>query len=431
MLKEKKYSRRKVLELMAKGSALSLAPFSSGALAAPKSPSILAADETYWAKVARQYDSTKGIVNLEHGYWGKMAKPVQQTYIAATKMVNQQNSFYARKDYNPEHQLSVHKIAKALGAEDDEIVLTRNATEAIHNLIRQYKGLGKGDAVMYADLDYPSFKTTMNWLASARGVEAFELSLPSRATQKILLDHYIDFFDRHPNLKLMLLTHVSNQHGLVLPVKQIASEAALRGIDIICDNAQSWGLLDYKIGDLDVNWAGFNLHKWIGAPLGVGALYMKRGTLEKIAPYPGEQDPKNELAYKRIHTATTNFAAFLSVPAALDFHEKIGGANKEARLRHLRKLWTDDAESLDGIEILGGLDEASSTGMASFRIKGKNTTQDAVDLQQVLEKEFGLFTVIRLGLASGACVRITPQVFTRASNIVQLSDALRVINSRI
>jgi selenocysteine lyase/cysteine desulfurase len=158
---------------------------------------------------------------------------------------------------------------------------------------------------------------------------------------------------------------------------------------------------------------------------------MKRGTLEKIAPYPGEQDPKNELAYKRIHTATTNFAAFLSVPAALDFHEKIGGANKEARLRHLRKLWTDDAESLDGIEILGGLDEASSTGMASFRIKGKNTTQDAVDLQQVLEKEFGLFTVIRLGLASGACVRITPQVFTRASNIVQLSDALRVINSRI
>ncbi|MFT7689084.1 MAG: hypothetical protein ACI9FB_004450, partial [Candidatus Azotimanducaceae bacterium] len=142
MLKEKKYSRRKVLELMATGSALSMAPFSSGALAEPKSPSILAADETYWAKVARQYDSTKGIVNLEHGYWGKMAKPVQQTYIAATKMVNQQNSFYARKDYNPEHQLSVHKIAKALGAEDDEIVLTRNATEAIHNLIRQYKGLG-------------------------------------------------------------------------------------------------------------------------------------------------------------------------------------------------------------------------------------------------------------------------------------------------
>jgi selenocysteine lyase/cysteine desulfurase len=421
-------SRRDFLAYVAAGSALGFTGVGK-VHAAP--PSLLASDEKYWSKIAKHYNATKGIVNLEHGYWGKMAKPVQQTYLAATKMVDQQNSFYARKDYNLEHQESVHRIAQALGVQDDEIALTRNATEAIHNLIRQYKGLGKGDAVLYCDLDYPSYKTTMNWLASSRGVEALELNLPGRANQQLLLAQYVEMFDLHPNIKLMLLTHVSNQHGLVLPVKEIASEARRRGIDVICDNAQSWGLLDYKLGELGVDWAGFNLHKWIGAPLGIGALYMKRGSLEKIAPYPGESDPKNETVHKRIHTATSNFAAFLSVPAALDFHEKIGGPNKEARLRYLRKMWTQGAESLNGLEVLGGLDEASWTGMGSFRIKGKNTIQDAVDLQQILENEFGLFTVIRKGLASGACVRITPQVFTKASHIEQLSDALRIINSQI
>lgn len=225
----------------------------------------------------------------------------------------------------------------------------------------------------------------------------------------------------------MLLTHVSNQHGLVLPVKAISKEAQKRGIDIICDNAQSWGLVDYKITDLDVNWVGFNLHKWIGTPVGVGALYIKRGTLKKIAPYPGEEDADNTKISARVHMATSNFAAILAIPHALDFHEAIGGANKEARLRYLRSLWTTEAQKIDNIELLGGSDEESWTGMASFRLKGKKTTDDAKALQLRLEKEFSVFTVIRTGLASGSCIRITPQVFNSPKEIDNLLQALKQI----
>ena len=389
------------------------------------SPELLAQNEPFWAKVALFYDKAEGIINLEHGYWGKMSRPVQSAFVEATKMVNSQLSFYARKSFVKDTNISSTKVAKALGAEEEEVVLTRNATESIHNLIRQYNALEANDTVLFTDIDYPSFKETMQWLASSRNQKAVEVVLPAQANQQQILDLYIQAFDKNPNLKLMLLTHVSNQHGLILPVNKIAKEAKKRGIDVICDCAQSWGLLDFKITDLDVDWAGFNLHKWIGTPVGVGALYMKKGSLDKISPYPGEHDPDNTKASARVHTATVNFASILTIPAAIDFHEKVGAANKEARLRHLRSIWVSEGLKMPHIEVLGGLDDESSTGMGAFRLVGKTSLDDAKHLQERLENEFGVFTVVRKGLASGCCIRITPQIFVSANEVNQLIKAMK------
>ena len=424
-------SRRKCIGAIAAGAVVGW-PLSgrTGPLQLPgpptgTSPLDLAQDEAFWSEVATNYDRTEGIVNLEHGFWGKMAHPVQDAYIDATRRVNTQNSFYARKQFAADEKESVRRVARTLGVHDDEIVLTRNATESIHNLIRQYRGLKAGDAILYADLDYPHFKTAMQWLKGARGAQPIELVIPPRANQAEIFTLYREAFDKNPDLKLMLLMHVSNQHGLVLPVARIAKEARKRGIDVICDAAQSWGLLDYKVPDLQVDWAGFNLHKWIGAPVGVGALYMRRGTLHKVAPYPGDSDPEDVLVSKRVHVGTSNFAAVLAIPNALDFHEAIGAANKEARLRYLRQLWTNEAESMSHIELLGGLDEESWTGMGSFRLSGQQSVEDVTALQLRLEQEFGIFTVVRKGLASGYCVRVTPQVFITPDDMAQLVTALR------
>jgi selenocysteine lyase/cysteine desulfurase len=430
-------SRRQLLGGLAGGAAITASALSHGnhgsaSLPAPPAsvtPADLARDESFWRQVATYYDRTEGIVNLEHGYWGKMAHPVQNRYIDATRMVNAQNSYYGRKDYESEAVNSVRRIAEALGAAEDEIVITRNATESIHNLIRQYRDLRKGDGVLFADVDYPAFKRAMLWLEEAYGAQAVSINLPSRANRQQILALYVEAFEANPHLKLMLITHASNQHGLVLPVADIAKEARHYGIDVICDSAQSWGLINYKVSDLRVDWVGFNLHKWIGCPVGVGALYLRRGSMEKIAPYPGESDPENTNAASRVHTATSNFASVLTIPAALDFHQAIGAANKEARLRYLRNLWTQEAENMSHIEVLGGSDEASWSGIGSFRVLGKSGIDDAHHVQQTLENDFGLFTVIRKGLASGGCVRITPQVFTSPSEIGQLVEALHKLKA--
>lgn len=430
------HTRRRLLTGVAAGTAIATSGWAriatASATAAPSaeaSPGDIARNEAFWREVGASYDRTEGILNLEHGYWGKMARPVQQVYLDALRMVNAQNSFYARRDFDADEAEATRRIARALGAHADEIVITRNATEACHNLVRQYRGLGKGDAVLLADIDYPGFKTHMYWLREGRGVRVIEVELPPRANQAQIRDLYVRAFEDNPDLKLMLITHVSNQHGLVVPVADIAAEARARNIDVICDAAQSWGLLDFPIADLGVDWVAFNLHKWIGAPVGTGALYMRRGTLEQVAPYPGEQDPDGTSVAARTHPGTINFAARLAIPAALEYHEAVGPANKEARLRYLRSLWTSAAENMSHIEVLGGSDEASWTGIGSFRLAGRTSIEEAKQLQLRLEREFGIFSVVRKGLASGGCVRITPQVYNTPDEIARLVDAMRGLAS--
>ena len=389
-----------------------------------KSPASLASDEAYWRSVAKHYDRTEGIVNLEQGYWAKMANPVKETYFQALEMVNTQTSLYARKDYNADMDRAVMAVANGLGAKSTEIAITENATESFHNLMRQYRGFEPGDGVLMADIDYPAFKRFMRWQAVQNQGPLVEVTIPERANQDEVFQQYLDAFNVNPSIKLMLVTHVSNQHGLVVPVARIAAEARKRGITVICDAAQSWGLLDFSIADLGVDFAAFNLHKWIGAPLGLGALYISESAIEAIAPFHGDAPEESSSVRTRVHPATRNFAATLAIPKAFEFHQAVGPAAKEARLKYLRDLWVDEARAMPHIELLGGTDAASITGISSFRIRGKKTVADAVSLQKRLEEEFGVFTVMRDGLNGGACVRITPQVFNTPDDIGVLVSAM-------
>ncbi len=390
-----------------------------------KSPASLASDEAYWRSVAKHYDRTEGIVNLEQGYWAKMANPVKATYFQALEMVNTQTSLYARKDYNADMDRAVMAVANGLGAKPTEIAITENATESFHNLMRQYRGFEPGDGVLMADIDYPAFKRFMRWQAVQNQGPLIEVTIPERANQDEVFQQYLDAFNANPSIKLMLVTHVSNQHGLVVPVARIAAEARKRGITVICDAAQSWGLLDFSIADLGVDFAAFNLHKWIGAPLGLGALYISEAAIDTIAPFHGDAPEESSSVRARVHPATRNFAATLAIPKAFEFHQAVGPAAKEARLKYLRTLWVDEARTMPHIELLGGTDAASITGISSFRIRGKKTVADAVSLQKQLEEEFGVFTVMRDGLNGGACVRITPQVFNTPDDIDVLVSAMR------
>ena len=389
-----------------------------------KSPASLASDEAYWRSVAKHYDRTQGIVNLEQGYWAKMANPVKETYFQALEMVNTQTSLYARKDYNADMDRAVMAVADGLGAKPTEIAITENATESFHNLMRQYRGFERGDGVLMADIDYPAFKRFMRWQALQNQGPLIEVTIPERANQDEVFQQYLDAFNANPSIKLMLVTHVSNQHGLVVPVARIAAEARKRGITVICDAAQSWGLLDFSIADLGVDFAAFNLHKWIGAPLGLGALYISESAIDTIAPFHGDAPEESSSIRARVHPATRNFAATLAIPKAFEFHQAVGPEAKEARLKYLRTLWVDETRAMPHIELLGGTDAASITGISSFRIRGKKTVADAVSLQKRLEEEFGVFTVMRDGLNGGACVRITPQVFNTPDDIDVLVSAM-------
>ena len=391
-------------------------------------PAILAHDQRYWAQVAALYDITDEVIVLDHGYWGAMARPVLQAYQQHTATVNQGNAWYGRRTFPAQFEAARGRAAAALGVEHDEIVLTRGATEAMQALIGGYRRLRPGDTVLYADVDYDSMIAAMRWLGERRGVQAVAIALPEPATHAGLLACYERAMDQHPRLKLMLLTHVSHRNGLVLPVAEISRMARARGIDVIVDTAHGFGQLDMRIPDLEADFAGINLHKWIGAPLGVGAVYIKRGRVADIDPYMGEQDGAD--IRTRVHTGTVNFAAYLALPLAFDLHQQIGVANKQARLALLRNRWVTAARAIDGVEVLASDDTRLVSAIAAFRLKGRNTLADNVALARRLLVEHGVFTVHRDGLASGACVRVTPSIFTTEAQIDRFIAALTAVARR-
>ena len=421
---------------------LSSAGLAGAALAAPaagllaQSPALqrpagpagdVARDEAYWQRVAAQYRITDAVVNLEAGYWGVMSIPVHETYLRHVDRVNRDNSFYARKSYGADLAGVRARVAAFLGVDVDEIAFTRSATESLQCLIGGYNRLKPGDAVLYADLDYPAMQDAMSWLKERRGARTVRIDLPEPATRENVLAAYATAFDREPGIRLVLLTHVSNKTGLVIPVAEIAALARQRGADAIVDAAHSIGQLNITIPDIGADFVGFNLHKWIGAPLGVGVFYIKKDRLGDVDRMMGDQESPASSILSRVHTGTTNFAAFLTIPAALDFHAAVGPAQKAARLRYLRDRWVREVRDIAAIEVLTPDAPGMSGGITSFRLRGKTTRSDNDGIVNRLLQEHGIFTARRTGIASGDCVRVTPALYTKAADVDRLAPALETI----
>jgi isopenicillin-N epimerase len=385
----------------------------------------LASDEGFWRKVAQQYDISKDIVNLEAGYYGVMSRPVRREYSRQIDTLNEHNSHYLRTRLAGDYEAVRRRVAGLLGVSPEEIAFTRNATEALQHLIGNHKKVRSGDTVLYADLDYPDMQHAMNWLRQRRGAEVAKFDLPEPATRQAVLDAYEKALAKYPQTKLLLVTHMSNLTGLVPPTSEIVAMARARGVDVIVDAAHALGHLDFTLQDLGCDFAGFNLHKWIGAPLGIGFMYIRKERLDDIdIDYCDETHPPSDIR-SRAHMGTWNFAVMNTVPTALDFYLAIGAANKQARLRYLRDRWALKAPELGPFEVLTPNEPGAYGAITSFRVKGKGSPSDNKALAKWLLDRHRLFTVHREGIAGGACVRVTPALYNTVDDVDLLVHALR------
>ena len=396
----------------------------AAALPLASDAALAAAGAGDWEAIRRQYAVTRDVLQLEHGNWGMMAHPVLAAYQANVARVNRDTSFYARRTMVGDLEAVRAELAAAMGVGAVELALTRNATEALKALILQYNRLKPGDSVLYADLDYDSMQASMKTLAARTGARLVTIALPEPASRQNLIDAYAAAFAANPAIRLVLLTHVSHRTGLVMPVAAIAELARARGIDVIVDAAHSVGQIDFRLPDLKADFIGFNLHKWIGAPLGVGAMYIRRDRLGVVDPDPAE--PASAATMEaRVHPGTPDYAAQLTLPTALRFQQAIGGARREARLKALRDRWVRPLRGDDRIQIMTPDDPALYGAITSFRLRGRTSHDQNVALAKALLERHGIFTVHRDGLASGSCVRVTPSLATSMEELDRLVKAIR------
>jgi len=415
------------------------AGFASAALALPTSSrarphmphtlreplQLVVRNEEYWEQVAAQYDVTNEITNLEGGYWGMMATPVLEAFQRNTIRVNRESSFYARTHFDRQAGEIRERVAATLGVAPGELAFSRNATEALQALIGQYNRLEPGETVMYADLDYPAMQQAMDALAARRGANVATFVIPEPATSREqILQAYTKSLNAHPKTRLLLLTHANNKTGLIHPVRDITTLARARGIDVIVDAAHSWGHVPLDLAGFGADYVGMNLHKWIGAPVGVGAMYIRESGLSGIDRAHGDTGSLDSIL-SRLHTGTMNFATILTVPDALDFQESVGWENKFARIRYLRDLWVQEARKMDNVDILTPDDDELVGAITSFRLRGRVKGSENRELVQRLVKEYGIFTVARAGVAGGDCIRVTPALYNLPPDLEKLVAALR------
>lgn len=394
----------------------------------PTSFSMLGADdEAGWARLAALYSVSRDVIQLENGYWGSMATPVLAAHRAVLDRLNSQNSVYARRAMQSDTRAARERIAKEVGALPHEIGIARNAAEALSALIGQFKDIGAGDRILFSDLDYESVQGTVVSTARARGAEAIKLRAPDVLTHDGLISFYRKAIEETANLKLLILTHMVHRNGLVVPVAEITAIARALGVQVIVDAAQSFCHIDFKLPDFGADFVGMNFHKWVGAPLGVAALWIRESAIPQIAPARDEPDAKDVDAQSRIHLGTFDFAPLLTVPAAFDFQSRITVPTKLARLQYLRNRWVGAAREIAGVEILLPDDPRLYGASTSLRIKGRTSTADNIEITNALLERFNIMSVHRSGLAAGACIRITPSLFTSLAEVDALAPALRAL----
>ncbi|MGY2262233.1 aminotransferase class V-fold PLP-dependent enzyme [Pseudomonas sp. SDO55104_S430] len=385
-----------------------------------------ARDEAFWQTFADRYDLQPGPINLENGYFGRMSRTVVEEYQRNIELINRGNSVQVRQRFEQGENAKINaQVAALIGVPDEAVVLTRNATDGLQSLIRNYNRLQPGDQVLICDLEYDTVKGAMRWLAKHRGVEVIEIEHQHPASFDSLVTTYRETFARYPRLKLMALTHVTHRTGLVMPVQAIAAAAKEHGIDVILDGAHALGQLEFNLDELGIEFAAYNLHKWIGAPLTLGFLYIAPERLADIDPDMGEMHfPVTDIR-ARTPYSTPNIPALLTLPLVLEEHEAMGGAAaKGSRLNYLRNMWVREVRELPGIEVLTPDDPRLYCGITSMRFTEQADQQAMVER---LLKDYNLFTVVRTGAACGPCIRITPGLTTTGEHMQQLITALKAL----
>jgi selenocysteine lyase/cysteine desulfurase len=378
----------------------------------------LAEEETFWASIRAKYRLKPDYINLESGYYSLQAQPVLEAFIAKVREVNYEASFYLRTKQVPDKAATRDKLAAMAGCAPEELCITRNTTESLDTVIAGYDWKAGDEAVM-AEQDYGHILAMFRLQARRFGMVNKVVSLPTDPSSD---DEIVQLYASAvtPRTRLMMVPHIVNVTGQILPVRKIVDMAHARGVDVMVDGAHAFAHFDYKIPDLACEYYGASLHKWLGSPLGSGILYVRRDKIPTLWPIFGDWRMTQDADIMKLnHTGTHPVHTDLAISSAIAFHNAIGTHRKEARLRYLQNYWTSKVRAIPNVVMYTPTDPARSCAIANVGIRG----MDPIELAKSLLEKDGIFTV-GYDNAGVHGVRVTPNVFIQPKELDKFVAAI-------
>lgn len=381
------------------------------------SPEQTASDEDYWSVIQQGYTVNPSLINLNNGGVSPAPRIVQEAVERFNKMSNEGPSYYMWRILDQGREPLRYKLATMAGCSPDEIAINRNATEALNTVIYGLD-LKAGDEVIGTKQDYPNMIQAWRQRALREGIVYTQISFdfPIENDETI-----VSAFEKAitPRTKILHLTHIINWVGQILPVKKIAQMAHQKGIEVIVDGAHSFGLLDFKIPDLECDYFGTSLHKFLSAPIGSGMLWIKKEKIEKIWPLVCNDKPRSPDIRKFETIGTRSFPIEQGIGEAVNFHNAIGAKRKEERIRYLKNYWAEKAREIPGVKIHTSLKPAYACAICGVSVDGMTPAQ----LDQALFNTYKIHTV-GIVWENISCVRVTPHVYTKLQDLDKLVFAL-------
>lgn len=386
------------------------------------SPLALASDDAFWNEIRKQYLLKPDYINLENGYYNFLPQPLLNKYIDHIKEVNYQGSYYMRTVQFDNKKNITAKLAKVAGCSPDSLIITRNTTESLDMIIG---GLDwkPGDEAIMALQDYGAMLDMFEQIKNRYGVVNVMLSVPNHPkNDQEIIDLYKNAIT--PKTKVILVSHMINITGQILPIKEICSMAHDRGVQVIVDGAHAFAHFKYSIQELGCDYYAASLHKWLSTPLGAGLLYVRKDNIKKVWPLlaDGEKDANN---IKRLnHTGTHPVHTDLTISDSIDYYEMIGVERKEARLRYLQNYWTEKVRNLPRVIVNTPADANRSCAIANVGIEGIAPGE----LAQRLLKEHNVFTVA-IDYANVHGCRICPNLYTTTQELDSFVIAIKKLSN--
>ena len=385
-------------------------------------PRALAEDEPFWALIREKYRLKPDYINLENGYFSMQSQSVLEAFIGRVREINYEASYYMRTRQFDDKLAARKQLATMAGCSPEELIITRNTTESLDTVIAGVDWKAGDEAVMAAQ-DYGAMLDMFKLQAKRYGIVNRIVSLPIDPQSD---DEIVQLYENAitPKTRLLMVCHMVNITGQILPVRAIVDMAHRRGVDVMVDGAHAFAQLDYRIPELGCDYYGASLHKWLGTPLGAGILYVRADKIAKLWPVFADASMADTDIRKLNHTGTHPVHTDLAITNAIAFHDSIGIQRKEARLRYLQNYWTSRVRGTRNIVLNTPADPKRSCAIANV---GVGSMAPAALAKTLLEK-YRVWTVA-IDTANVHGVRITPQMFTTTGELDTFVRALKALAS--
>ena len=375
-------------------------------------------DENYWKKVADMYHQNVKFINLESGYFSPSPESVKNYWVNFVNEINESPSYYMRTRQTEMREKVRKTLADYAGVQTDELILTRNTTESMNIIIQGIK-LEKGDEILRTNLEYPNIIQALDMRERRFGTKVRIVDVPIHPkSQQEIVDMVIGAVNK--KTKVILISHMVFLNGQVFPVKEVCAKAREMGLETIVDGAHSFSHVDMDVSEIGCDYYGSSLHKWLGAPLGNGLLYVKKGNAERLWPLYGDTAYDDDNIMKLEHLGTRPCSDQNGIIPAVDFNLEIGKKEKSERLKFLQMHWASELKDNKNIILNTPLGEGQSYGIANVGVKNLRPSE----LADKLFDDHNIFTVPIDDDRGIRGVRVSPNLYSTVEDIDKFIEAM-------